>query len=242
MPFARCNRINLYYEVHGRGEPLLLIAGQGQDHHAWDRIRDELGAHNQVIVFDQRGTGWSESVASVDPGVSELAGDAVDLLDYLGLIRTHCFGVGMGAVVCHSLAMAHPERVGAVVLGCPPPVVWAWADRSGVTGGSTAPVRNGAPQVRFAEVAPGGTGARLHSAVEEAHDTRDGLVELAGPVLVIHGTEDQISPVAGRAPLAERLQGAEEYPVEVGRHGYLFGHREAVSRVVLDFLRRYRLG
>lgn len=82
----------------------------------------------------------------------------------------------------------------------------------------------------------------MHSSVEEAHDTRDGLVELAGRVLVIHGTEDLISPVASGAPLAERLPGAEEYLAEVGRHGYSFEHEEAVSRVVLDFLRRYRLG
>jgi pimeloyl-ACP methyl ester carboxylesterase len=241
MPFARCNRINLYYEVHGRGEPLLLIAGQGQDHHAWDGMRDELAAQNQVIVYDQRGTGWSEGAEWPEPETRELAGDAIDLLDYLGLIRAHCFGAGTGAVVCHALAMVYPERVGAVVLDCPPAEDWLKTGRAGLAGGGSRPARLAAG-LSFAEVAPGAREGRLHSAVEEAHDTRDGLVEVAGPVLVIHGTEDPINPVAGRAPLAERLPGAEPNLAEVGRHGYSFEHREAVSRVVLDFLRRYRLG
>jgi pimeloyl-ACP methyl ester carboxylesterase len=64
MPYATsADGCRLYYEVHGAGEPLLLIAGQGTDHTMWDTVMGDYAAEYQVIVYDHRGTGQSDAPA-----------------------------------------------------------------------------------------------------------------------------------------------------------------------------------
>ena len=61
MPLATVNDINLYYEIHGKGDPLVLINGLGYDLWMWHRMVPGLAEHFQVITFDNRGAGQSES-------------------------------------------------------------------------------------------------------------------------------------------------------------------------------------
>src|SRR5687768_2604867 len=121
MPFAKCNDVSLYYEVHGSGEPLLLVMGQGSDHHGWDRVRDDFAAHHQVIVFDHRGTGQSDKPREPEYSTRGFAADAVALLDFLGIERAHAYGISMGGRICQWLGIDHGGRVGALVLGCTTP-------------------------------------------------------------------------------------------------------------------------
>jgi len=227
MPLARCNGINLYYEVHGSGEPLLLVAGRGQDHHSWDAVRGDFTGQHQVIVYDHADTGSSDPVGQQLRGARAIAGDALGLLNYLGLRRAHLFGVLEGGEVCQWLAIDHPERTGAIVLGC--------SSAIDMGDGDGAEDEAAARQGRASE-------GKLHYPADEGHDSRDRLAEMTAPVLVICGTEDLKAPAANTPRLAERIPGAEQYLVDVGRHGYMGEHRDKVSRVVLDFLRRNRLG
>src|SRR5579862_5250901 len=98
MPFATAtDSTRLFFEEHGAGEPLLLIAGQGEDHHTWDLIREDFAAKYRVIVFDHRGTGDSDKpVDSSGYSTRRFAHDAVALLDHLNIERAHIYGVSMG--------------------------------------------------------------------------------------------------------------------------------------------------
>ena len=60
MAIIKVNGINLYYEIHGQGQPLILIAGFSADHNAWCNVVDYLSQHYRVIIFDNRGAGQSE--------------------------------------------------------------------------------------------------------------------------------------------------------------------------------------
>lgn len=68
MPFAVTpDGVRLYFEAAGRGEPLLLIPGQGADHHGWDALGDDFVDSFRVIVFDPRGTGLSDKPSAPPP-------------------------------------------------------------------------------------------------------------------------------------------------------------------------------
>src|SRR5215475_886938 len=100
----------MFYRVKGDGEPLLLIAGFACDHTYWSSLVPALAARYRVVVFDNRGVGRSPELhASVT--IRELAEDAAQLLDTLGLDRVHVAGHSMGGMIAQELVLAHPERV-----------------------------------------------------------------------------------------------------------------------------------
>jgi 3-oxoadipate enol-lactonase len=60
MPIVRVNDIDVYYEIHGKGELVVLIAGLNSDHTLYRGILPQLATRYQVIVFDNRGVGQTD--------------------------------------------------------------------------------------------------------------------------------------------------------------------------------------
>jgi pimeloyl-ACP methyl ester carboxylesterase len=117
MSTAQINGIDLYYEEHGSGDPLLLIMGLGADSVAWMFQVPDLAAHYRTIVFDNRGVGRSSKPAG-PYSIAQMADDAAGLLDRLGVERAHVLGVSMGGMIAQELVLRHPQRVRSLVLGC----------------------------------------------------------------------------------------------------------------------------
>ena len=116
MPYARVNDINLYYEVHGQGEPFLFISGTGSSCEYMKVVTVDWFARDfQLIIFDHRGTGRSDK-PDMPYSTRMFANDAVALLEHLGIERAHVGGRSMGGRVSQWLAIDHPYRVGALVL------------------------------------------------------------------------------------------------------------------------------
>ncbi len=117
MSIARVDSVELYYEEHGSGDPLLLIMGLAADSTAWLFQLPEFSRQYRTIVFDNRGVGRS----SKPPGpytIGQMADDSAGLLDVLQIARTHVVGVSMGGMIAQELALRHPTRVRGLVLGC----------------------------------------------------------------------------------------------------------------------------
>jgi 3-oxoadipate enol-lactonase len=117
MSIAKVDTIELYYEEHGSGEPLLLIMGLAADSMAWLFQVPEFSKHYRTIVFDNRGVGRS----SKPPGpytISQMADDTAALLDVLGIARAHVVGVSMGGMIAQELVLRHPRLVRGLVLAC----------------------------------------------------------------------------------------------------------------------------
>jgi 3-oxoadipate enol-lactonase len=117
MSIAKIGSLDLYYEEHGAGEPLLLIMGLAADSTAWMFQVPEFAEKYRTIVFDNRGVGRSSKPAGAY-SIHEMADDAAALLDVLHVQRAHVVGVSMGGMIAQELALRHPERVHGLVLAC----------------------------------------------------------------------------------------------------------------------------
>jgi pimeloyl-ACP methyl ester carboxylesterase len=108
--------IDLYYESHGRGEPLVLIPATGFGGDVWlaDQV-PELSETLNMIVFDSRGCGRSSHPKGVYT-IEQMAGDVVALLDHLKIERAHVLGHSMGGRIGLALALDFPGRVKSLVL------------------------------------------------------------------------------------------------------------------------------
>jgi len=117
MPTTNANGINLYYEVYGQGEPLLLIMGLSLNSKSWFRTLPALSEHYQVIIFDNRGVGLSDK-PNTPYSIELMAEDARAVLDAAGVETAHVYGISMGGMIAQKLAIKYPERIRSLILGC----------------------------------------------------------------------------------------------------------------------------
>jgi pimeloyl-ACP methyl ester carboxylesterase len=115
MPRVHANQIDIYYESHGSGEPLVLIAGLGYDQWMWHRMVPGLAEHFQVITFDNRGVGQTDKPeGSYTPQM--LADDTAGLLEVLDIDQATIMGHSMGGFVAQALVLSRPEMVSSLIL------------------------------------------------------------------------------------------------------------------------------
>jgi 3-oxoadipate enol-lactonase len=236
MPVVRAGEVELDYERSGSGPPLLLIMGMsGTALHWGEPFLELLREDFEVVVYDHRGVGRSTPLDG-PVTIAQMAGDAAALLDALQLDSVHVLGISMGGMIAQERALAHPERVRTLALGC------TWA------GGPTATQRSPEVLQRLTEAMLSGDRERALRAGWEAIvspamaaddaayaafrriaeqravtvpvimaqlqagmalDTADRLGELAMPTLVIHGTEDEMLDVANGRLIASRVPGSQ---------------------------------
>lgn len=115
MPFTTSGNSPMYYEVHGDGDPLLLIAGLGSHSESWMTIMGQLSTRFKTIVFDNRGCGRS-FVPCNEYSISDMADDTIHLLDSLDISCTNVVGHSMGGYIAQDLAIRFPHRVNKLVL------------------------------------------------------------------------------------------------------------------------------
>lgn len=114
MPEFTLNGVRLYYEEAGEGPPLLLLHGLGSSHNMFKEEMAQFKNDYRVIAIDCRGHGQSDKPAKYT--LNDHIEDAVALLDHLGIERAHVIGVSMGSYIAQGLVLAHPDRVGKLVL------------------------------------------------------------------------------------------------------------------------------
>lgn len=115
MPVAKINNIDCYYEIHGKGRPLVLIAGLASDSQSWQPIIGGLVKHFKVVVFDNRAIGRTRYPPESFQ-ISTLALDTVCLLDVLAIDKADILGHSMGGCIAQEISVEYPERVNKLIL------------------------------------------------------------------------------------------------------------------------------
>src|SRR2546422_6205927 len=117
MPIARVNGVSLYYEVAGRGAPLVLVHGFACGIRSWDPQVRALSRYRRVIAYDVRGHGLSDAppdAAAYSPATS--VADLHALLAHLKIGRAVVGGLSMGGDIALNFALAHPAMVSALIV------------------------------------------------------------------------------------------------------------------------------
>src|ERR1700685_2011200 len=106
MPFASGDGAEIYYEVRGRGTPIILSAGMGGSGSFWAPQVDVLAERHQVILYDHVGTGKSGRASRTIPGMAD---DIACVMNHAGIEAAHIVGHAIGGIVGMELAVRHPE-------------------------------------------------------------------------------------------------------------------------------------
>jgi 3-oxoadipate enol-lactonase len=112
--YARINGVDLYFEEHGKGFPVVLAHGAGGNHVSWWQQVPALSRRFRVITFDHRG--WGLSLDPDDGGPEEFVEDLKGLLDHLDIEQTILAGQSMGGLTCLGVALSQPERVRGLLM------------------------------------------------------------------------------------------------------------------------------
>ena len=235
MPKLSLPGTELYYERAGAGEPLLLIQGMTANHLAWGRPFSSLLEQSfDVIAFDNRGMGLS-SPATEAFSIAEMAADTAALLEALEIESAHVLGISMGGMIAQELALAQPERLRSLTIGCsycggPGSQLMDPNDFQGLVEAMSSGDQDRvframyelnlspgfrADEARYAEFAA--MAAALPAPREvigfqlqaiAAHDTSARLPDLSIPTLVIHGTVDRVLGYPNGPLIASLIPGA----------------------------------
>jgi pimeloyl-ACP methyl ester carboxylesterase len=113
--YAEVNGLNMYYEVHGTGQPLVLLHGANMTIDAMGEVVPALAKTRQVIAVELQGHGHT---ADIDRPLSyeQMADDIAALLRHLGIEQADVFGYSMGGGVALQVAIRHPEVVRKLVV------------------------------------------------------------------------------------------------------------------------------
>jgi pimeloyl-ACP methyl ester carboxylesterase len=107
--------VSIYFEEHGAGDPLVLLMGLGADGSVWQAHREEYEQYFRCIVVDNRGVGRSGKPAG--PYTTErMALDALEVLDSLGIERSHAAGISMGGAIVQQMALQRPDAIRSAVI------------------------------------------------------------------------------------------------------------------------------
>ena len=115
MTYAPVNGLQLYYETHGSGRPLVLLHGGLMTIDLnFGPLLGPLAASRQVIAVELQGHGHTADTGRAMT-IEALAGDVVALLDHLGIGQADLFGFSLGGLVAYAVALNAPARVGKLI-------------------------------------------------------------------------------------------------------------------------------
>lgn len=122
IKYAQAGDIKMGYYTRGKGEPMLMIMGYGSTMALWDpALVEELAKTNLLIMFDNRGTGYSTDTKENQTSIPQMADDAAALVKALGYKKVNVLGWSMGARIAQQLLIRHPDLTNKGVLCAPDP-------------------------------------------------------------------------------------------------------------------------
>jgi len=266
MPEVKVGDINMYYEIHGKGEPLVFINGRNMCADLLYRHIPVFAKDYRVVVFDNRGVGKSDA-PDVPYSLEMMANDLKGLLKAISIDKAHLAGYSMGARIAEEMALSYPEMVKSLLLVCP--ITWSadipwlpaqipddekkqwealsreeqvWGFIRGVV--SEEFIENNRDLTeKMARIILEGQGPqhaqKWHAHASETYDNYKRLPQIKAPTLILAGREDRTVPLDNINILKERLPKAELVVMDKMGHFMIWEGFEESNRIMLDFLRRH---
>ena len=252
----QANGLNIYYEEHGQGKPLILIHGGALTGKSWQPYLTEFAEHFRVIVPDSRGHGRTDN-ATGSMSFGLLADDVVELSKALDLQKPLIYGYSDGGQVALDIGMRYPDLPQALVVG---------GAHLELTEGSRNWVRSilgdaESPEVDIEKFERENRGfaemlKRLHGPEkwkdllkgikpmwnEHLGYTPEDFARMTMPTLVFLGDRDDFVPVEDAVAMYRLLPNAELAIIPKAEHTDLIFTEEKVALVrpqILDFLLRH---
>jgi pimeloyl-ACP methyl ester carboxylesterase len=117
--YAPVNGLQMYYEIHGNGEPLVLLHGAFGAIDLWGPILTTLAEHHQVIAIELQGHGHTADIIDRPLSYEQMADDVAALMAHLGTAQADVVGYSMGGTTGLQLAIRFPELVRKLVAVSP---------------------------------------------------------------------------------------------------------------------------
>jgi pimeloyl-ACP methyl ester carboxylesterase len=249
---ARLNRdgVDIHYEVHGEGRPLLLTHGFGASGRMWGPQIEAFSRRYQLILWDMRGHGHTDYPE--DPAAySETAtvADMAAILDAVGAPRAIVGGLSLGGYMSLAFHLAHPERVEGLLIIDTGPGYRKDEPRDGWNANAlrTAAIYETEGLARLERAGPEAQGAGHRSAEGIARAARGMLTQrdarvinslptIAVPALVVVGAND--TPfLAASDYMAAKIPGAAKAVIPDAGHAANIDQPEAFNAAVIGFLK-----
>jgi pimeloyl-ACP methyl ester carboxylesterase len=247
MPKLNRGGVELYYEVHGEGPPVLLTHGYSSSSHMWEGQVAPFSKNYKLIIWDMRGHGKTDYPA--DQGAyseAETVADMAAILDEVGAKTAVIGGLSLGGYMSLAFHLAHPERCQALLIIDTGPGYKSDEPRAGWN--ATAIKR---AERLEAEGLPKGGGAETRTAPHRnaeglakaargmltQHDARviSSLPDVKVPSLVVVGADD--APFLNASSyMAAKIPGAKQVVIPAAGHAANIDQPAAFNTAVLGFL------
>ncbi len=236
--FAGIDDFDMHYEIHGSGEPLLLLHGYFGCSQVWEPFVDILAEDYQLIIPDLRGHGRSTN-PSGEFTHRQAAEDIFELLDYLDIEAVASVGISTGGMTLLHMAVDQPQRIDALVpVGATiwyvqqtrelqrtlsvddlPPVMVECADRG------DAQLDQLLSQFR----------AMQHS-YEDMNLTPPELATIEARTMIVHGEKDEFFPLDIPLKMHRHIPDASLWIIPQGEHIPVYDPLVPFAEIVLRFL------
>jgi len=266
MPTVQANGIDVYYEVQGEGEPLVLIPYLAADQACYAFQVAEYAKHFTCFTVDLRGAGLSGKPEGAYT-TELLADDVAAFMQAAGVDRAHVSGLSLGAATGMWLAAKHPERVTSLSLHSAwdrtdpflRAVVETWRTMAQGLGSVTDMAIQGifpwcftpelyaarpeyidslADFVRGRPMPPVDAFLRQSQAVLD-HDAREVLGAIRAPTLITFGQHDAVTSTRFAGPLTAAIPGADLVVFENCAHAPIYEDVEGFNQRTLAFLHQH---
>lgn len=255
MPTLTVNQIEMYYEIAGEGEPLLLLHGLGSSSRDWEKQVPHFVDHYQVITCDLRGHGQTSKPRG-PYSMAQFAGDVSALLTELGLASVHLAGISMGGMVAFEMAICSPNLLKSLTIinSYPQTRIETFKDRllvwrrfllldllgvqrmGAVLAGNLFPGQDDLQAQfveRWAENDKRAYRESLRAIV--GWDVEDRIHEIVCPVLIIASDQDYF-PLEEKQAYARKMRNVQLMVIEDARHAVTAEKPEQFNRVLDEFL------
>ncbi len=246
----------------GTENTVLMIMGYGCTMDMWPaNMIDALKKHARLILFDNRGMGYSTGGTRAF-SIDQFAQDTNTLLDSLSVKRVCLVGWSMGTAIALQTALDKPDRVENIILisgfcgGAetvwPPDEVWARVlDLSGTVEVRVGRMMHNLFPQDFIDAHPGFAGifpeivepvndemiARQGKTLKQWNGCYARLAEIKIPVLLITGDKDIVIPMENSRIVAVPLENSEVEIIKGGGHGVLYQHPDRISEKILSLIK-----